>query len=55
MLQFSNEVLGGKLAVRGVFQDLFVLSQEGQEQVQREGRYLPLTGTMVREQLTKLQ
>ena len=55
MLQFSNEVLGGKLAVRGVFQDLLVLSQEGQEQVQREGRYLPLSGTMVREQLTKLQ
>ena len=33
----------------------FVLSQEGQEQVQREGRYLPLTGATVREQLKKLE
>jgi phosphate transport system substrate-binding protein len=33
----------------------FVLSQEGQNEVQREGRYLPLTGKMVAEQLKKLQ
>lgn len=33
----------------------FVLSQEGQECVQREGRYLPLTGEVVRAQLKKLQ
>ncbi|MGE5616384.1 MAG: PstS family phosphate ABC transporter substrate-binding protein [Bacillota bacterium] len=33
----------------------FILSQEGQEQVQREGRYLPLTGAMVREELKKLE
>jgi phosphate transport system substrate-binding protein len=33
----------------------FVLSQEGQDCVQREGRYLPLTGTIVREQLKKLE
>jgi phosphate transport system substrate-binding protein len=33
----------------------FVLSQEGQECVQREGRYLPLTGAMVREQLKKIE
>lgn len=32
----------------------FVLSQEGQDCVQREGRYLPLTGEFVREQLEKL-
>ena len=32
----------------------FVLSQEGQECVQREGRYLPLTGDVVRAQLKKL-
>jgi phosphate transport system substrate-binding protein len=32
----------------------FILSQEGQEQVQREGRYIPLTGEMVKEQLKKL-
>jgi phosphate transport system substrate-binding protein len=32
----------------------FVLSQEGQDCVQREGRYLPLTAAMVREQLKKL-
>src|SRR5258708_2622316 len=32
----------------------FILSQEGQEQVQREGRYMPLTGAMVKEQLKKL-
>lgn len=33
----------------------FVLSQEGQECVQREGRYLPLAGAMAREQLKKLE
>ena len=33
----------------------FVLSQEGQEAVQREGRYLPLTAAAVREQLKKLE
>jgi phosphate transport system substrate-binding protein len=32
----------------------FVLSQEGQQQVQREGRYLPLTAELAREQLRKL-
>jgi phosphate transport system substrate-binding protein len=32
----------------------FVLSQEGQECVQREGRYLPLTAAVVREQLKKI-
>lgn len=32
----------------------FILSHEGQDCVQREGRYLPLTGAMVREQLKKL-
>lgn len=32
----------------------FVLSQQGQAQVQREGRYLPLPGDVVREQLKKL-
>jgi len=33
----------------------FVLSQEGQECIQREGRYLPLTAATVREQLKKLE
>ena len=33
----------------------FILSQEGQECVQREGRYLPLTAVVVREQLKKLE
>jgi phosphate transport system substrate-binding protein len=33
----------------------FILSQEGQEEVQREGRYLPLTGAMVKEQLKKVE
>ena len=33
----------------------FVLSQEGQKEVEREGRYLPLTAAMVREQLAKLK
>ncbi|MDD3180572.1 MAG: hypothetical protein PHQ04_09495 [Opitutaceae bacterium] len=33
----------------------YVLSQEGQEEVQREGRYLPLTAEVVREQLRKLE
>ena len=32
----------------------YVLSQEGQEQVQRDGKYLPLTPDVVREQLAKL-
>jgi phosphate transport system substrate-binding protein len=33
----------------------FVLSQEGQDCVQREGRYLPLTAGVVQEQLKKLE
>lgn len=33
----------------------FILSQEGQDCVQREGRYLPLTGDNVRAQLKKLE
>jgi phosphate transport system substrate-binding protein len=33
----------------------YVLSQEGQGEVQREGRYLPLTGEMVRAELKKLE
>ena len=32
----------------------FVLSQEGQAEVQRDGKYLPLTAAVVREQLKKL-
>lgn len=33
----------------------FVLSQEGQACVERDGRYLPLTGKLAREQLKKLE
>ena len=33
----------------------YILSQEGQDCVQREGRYLPLTATVVRRQLQKLE
>jgi phosphate transport system substrate-binding protein len=33
----------------------FILSQEGQELVQRDGKYLPLTAAAVREELTKLR
>ena len=33
----------------------FILSQEGQDCVQREGRYIPLTGEVVRAQLKKLE
>ena len=33
----------------------YVLSQEGQECIEREGRYLPLTAGVVQEQLKKLQ
>ena len=33
----------------------FVLSQEGQEEVQRDGKYLPLTAQVVREELKKLK
>ncbi len=33
----------------------FILSQEGQDCVQHEGRYLPLTGNVVAEQLKKLE
>lgn len=32
----------------------FILSREGQDAVQRDGKYLPLTGEVVREQLKKL-
>ncbi len=33
----------------------FVLSQEGQAEVQRDGKYLPLTAEVAREQLKKIQ
>ena len=33
----------------------FILSREGQEAIEADGKYLPLTGTMVREQLRKLE
>ena len=33
----------------------FVLSQEGQAEVQRDGKFLPLTAEIVREQLKKIQ
>jgi phosphate transport system substrate-binding protein len=33
----------------------FVLSEEGQAEVQRDGKYLPLTAEIVREQLKKLE
>ena len=33
----------------------FVLSQEGQGEIQHEGRYTPLTGAMVKEELAKLE
>jgi len=33
----------------------FILSQEGQAEVQRDGKYLPLTAAMVSEQLKKLE
>jgi len=32
----------------------FLLSREGQQEVQHEGRYMPLTGAMVQEELKKL-
>ncbi|MGH9642154.1 MAG: PstS family phosphate ABC transporter substrate-binding protein [Terriglobales bacterium] len=33
----------------------YILSREGQEQVMRDGKFLPLTGAVVREQLRKIQ
>jgi phosphate transport system substrate-binding protein len=33
----------------------YVLSREGQEEVERDGKYLPLTAAVVREQLRKLE
>jgi phosphate transport system substrate-binding protein len=33
----------------------YVLSREGQEAVQRDGKYLPLTAAVAREQLRKLE
>jgi phosphate transport system substrate-binding protein len=33
----------------------FVLSREGQELVQKDGKYLPLTAQVVREELKKLK
>jgi phosphate transport system substrate-binding protein len=32
----------------------FIVSREGQEAVQRDGKYLPLTGAVAQEQLRKL-
>jgi phosphate transport system substrate-binding protein len=32
----------------------YILSREGQDAVQRDGKYLPLTAEVVREQLKKL-
>ena len=32
----------------------YILSREGQDAVQRDGKYLPLTAQVVREQLKKL-
>jgi phosphate transport system substrate-binding protein len=32
----------------------FIVSREGQEAVQRDGKYLPLTGDVAKEQLRKL-
>jgi len=33
----------------------YVLSREGQDAVQKDGKYLPLTGALVVEQLKKLE
>ena len=33
----------------------YVLSQEGQADIMRDGKYLPLTADVVREQLKKLE
>jgi phosphate transport system substrate-binding protein len=33
----------------------FVVSREGQAEIMRDGKYLPLTATVAREQLKKLQ
>jgi len=33
----------------------YVLSRQGQQQVMRDGKYLPLTAAAVREQLQKLE
>ena len=33
----------------------YILSREGQEAVQRDGKYLPLTAEVVREQIKKLE
>jgi phosphate transport system substrate-binding protein len=33
----------------------YILSREGQEEVQRDGKWLPLTADVVREQLQKLE
>lgn len=46
---------GGKLDERVKEYLRFVLSREGQAEVMRDGKYLPLTGAIVREQLRRLQ
>ena len=43
------------LLVGTIKECLIILSQEGQEQVQREGRYMPLTAEVVKAQLQKLE
>ena len=53
---FYAAMLPGQKMNPGVREFLrFVLSQEGQAEVQRDGKYLPLTAEVVREQLKKLQ
>ena len=52
---FTTVLPGAKMDPRVKEFIRFVLSQEGQAEVQRDGKFLPLTAEVVREQLAKLE
>jgi phosphate transport system substrate-binding protein len=52
---FFNRAPGGPIDPKVAEFLRYVLSREGQECIQREGRYLPFTAEMVQEQLRKLE
>lgn len=52
---YANKPPGGSMDPKAEEFLRFVLSREGQNEVQREGRYLPLTGEVVRAQLAKFE
>lgn len=52
---FGNKKHGEKMEAKSYEFLRFILSKDGQKEVQREGRYLPLTADIVKEGLAKLE